>query len=78
MSKFPDHSYVKTETYYEGKLVTKKYFDLNTEIFKNYPSKKQILNIKNKVKRTREREVYYTIIISEFGVSIKNSKKTKN
>ena len=77
MSQFPEHSYIKTETYHKGKLVTKEYFDTNPEIFSNYPTTEQILNVMNQIELKKEPEVFYTIIISEFGISIKDSKEAR-
>jgi hypothetical protein len=75
MSQYPEHSYIKTETHHKGKLVTKEFFDSNPEVFSNYPTTEQILNVKNQIGLKKEPEVFYTIIISEFGISINDSKE---
>jgi hypothetical protein len=68
--EYPSSSYIKTETYYQGNLITSDYFDKNQDLFIDYPSKSEVASVHTKIRQTQKDNVHYLIKISEKGIEV--------
>lgn len=68
--EYPKSSYIKTETYYKGNIVDSDYFKNNTELFKDYPTSEEVLNVVTSIRQNQKNNVNYLVKISEKGIEV--------
>jgi len=68
--EYPQSTYIKTETYYKGNIVDSNYFKNNSELFKDYPTSEEVLNVVTSIRQNQKENVHYLIKISEKGIEI--------
>ncbi len=68
--EYPKSSYVKTETYYKGNIIDSDYFKNNPELFKDYPTSEEVLNVVTSIRQNQKDNVHYLVKISEKGIEV--------
>jgi hypothetical protein len=68
--EYPKSSYITTETYYQGNLISSDYFKNNPNLFKDYPSQKEVNDKLSNIRNNQKEGVNYLVKISENGIEI--------
>lgn len=68
--EYPKLSYIKTETHYKGNIIDSDYFKKNPELFKDYPTSEEVLNVITSIRQNQKENVYYLVKIYEKGIEV--------
>lgn len=68
--EYPKSSYIKTETYYKDNIIDSDYFKNNLELFKDYPTSEEVLNVLTTIRQSQKENVNYVVKISEKGIEV--------
>jgi len=68
--EYPEHNYIKTETHYKGNVINSDFFKKNPELFTDYPTREEVLNIVTSIRQNQKENVYYLVKISEEGIEV--------